>query len=285
MVGAIQRADLTLRGHGEHRLTGDGRVANHVAFKSKLVEVGLPAQALNHRRIRRRADDERAAAELVLPAGYGLAKDARERRGQFMADRLRGARLAVHHDLSDGAPVFFGRDFTRRCIAKPKPVAVFYGLGLRRRVTSDQSGHAGQTGRHEVSTGKFQRRRRGSIDGSQLPKSTVGEEKRRKQFASPFSCLFLSSERRGQECFRTLELHFHSQLHLTLDRAAQRAVRARQHRRNRADRRVADRRVRVGELRVIEQVERLDPDLGLDAADTGVLDQRGVDVERARARG
>ena len=156
MEGAIQRADLTLRRHGEHRVAGDDRVANHIAFRPELVQVGLPAKALDRRRIRRRADDERAAAELFLRTGYGLAKDVRESRGQFVADRLRGARLSLHHDLSDGAPVFFGRCVTRRCIAKPKPVAVFCGLGLRRRVTSDQSSHAGQTGRHEVPAGKFQ---------------------------------------------------------------------------------------------------------------------------------
>ena len=39
------------------------------------------------------------------------------------------------------------------------------------------------------------------------------------------------------------------------------------------------------ELRVVQQVERLDAELGLDVPDPRVLDQRGVDVERARARG
>ena len=52
------------------------------------------------------------------------------------------------------------------------------------------------------------------------------------------------------------------QLHLPLDRAAERARRARQHRRDRAVGGVANDRVRVTELRVIENVERLDANLG-----------------------
>src|SRR6185436_14812156 len=65
----------------------------------------------------------------------------------------------------------------------------------------------------------------------------------------------------------TSEFHFHSQLHLALGGAAERARRARQHRRDDADRGVADGRVRVGELRMVQQDERLDPELGLDVPD------------------
>ena len=57
---------------------------------------------------------------------------------------------------------------------------------------------------------------------------------------------------------RGLEPDLDRQLHLPLDRAAERARRARQHRRDRAVGGVADRRVRVAELRVVQDVERLD---------------------------
>src|SRR5437899_2006965 len=58
------------------------------------------------------------------------------------------------------------------------------------------------------------------------------------------------------------ELQLHCHLHLTLGRAAERARRARQHRRDRAERRVAELRVRVRELRMIQQVEHFDSELG-----------------------
>src|SRR5262245_54985240 len=76
----------------------------------------------------------------------------------------------------------------------------------------------------------------------------------------------------------SLESHLDPELHLPLDGAAERAGRAREHRRDRAVGGVADGRVRVAELRVIQQVERLDAELGLDVPDLRVLDERRIDV-------
>src|SRR4029077_17552353 len=45
---------------------------------------------------------------------------------------------------------------------------------------------------------------------------------------------------------------------------------------------VVQRRIRVAELRVVQDVERLDADLGVDVSEPRVLDERGVDVDLPR---
>ena len=73
-----------------------------------------------------------------------------------------------------------------------------------------------------------------------------------------------------------LEFRLHANLDLPFRRPAQRAGGVRQHLR---DRGVAKLPLRLRELRVIEQVERLDAELGFDLPESRELDDREVDVE------
>src|SRR5262249_10887545 len=77
------------------------------------------------------------------------------------------------------------------------------------------------------------------------------------------------------------EPDLHSQLDLPLrgaDRPAGRVAR----RRDRPERRVPELAVWERELRVVQDVEGLDPELGLDLPDRRVLHEREVDVEDPR---
>src|SRR5215831_8163033 len=80
-----------------------------------------------------------------------------------------------------------------------------------------------------------------------------------------------------------LELDLQAQLHLTGRRAAERTGRARQHRRDGPDSRVPDGRVRVRKLRMVEDVEGLIAELGVEPPDLRVLDQARIEVHRARS--
>src|SRR6184192_2167458 len=80
-----------------------------------------------------------------------------------------------------------------------------------------------------------------------------------------------------------LELQFDGHLHLPLGGAAERTRRTGQHRRDRAEGRVAQLPVWIRELRVVENVKDLEPQFRLYWTDLRVLDRRDVDVELARA--
>src|SRR5215217_2624114 len=87
----------------------------------------------------------------------------------------------------------------------------------------------------------------------------------------------------SQTTCRVLEPHLHPELHLPLGRAAEGARRARQHGGNLPCRARVDVVRGLTELRVVEDVERLDAELRREPPDPGVLDQRRVDVELPRA--